>query len=214
MKKIIFLLAAFIFFSCQTSKITNSWTAENVHAKKYKNVLVLAVMKEDDRELLVNMENHLAGDLKDLGYKADASNKIFPPGTFVKGDTARAVAAINSKNFDAVLTIVLLNKVKEKYYVPGRVAYTPSAPFHDHYDRYYFTMQDRIYSEGYYAVDTKIFWETNFYDIAARQMVYSAQTRSFDPGSKVSLAHYFGVLISDHLVKRNILVKPDNPNGF
>jgi len=214
MKKIIVVLIAGMLFSCQTSKITDTWTAKNIKPKYYNKVLVLGVLKDNDRELQVKMENHLAGDLKDLGYNAIASNQVFPPGTFVRGDTARAVAAINSKDFDAVLTVVLLDKVKERFYVPGRVAYTPYSVYSNRFDRYYFTMYDRIYTEGYYTTDTKIFWESNFYDLANKQMLYSSQTRSFDPGSKESLAHYYGVLIANSLVKNNILVKPEEPRSF
>jgi hypothetical protein len=80
------------------------------------------------------MERHLAGDLNDLGYSAFAASDVFPPGTFVKGDTTKTIEALNNKGFDAVLTIVLLNKEKEKHYTPGRVIHTPYAPYHDRLD--------------------------------------------------------------------------------
>lgn len=204
------LLFTGTLISCQTSKITHTWIDNDVSPKKYSKILVLGVMTDNDRELQSKMEKHLAGDLKDLGYSAFAASEVYPPGTFVKGDTARAVTAINSKGFDAVLTVVLLNKEREKYYVPGRVVYTPYATFHSRFDRYYFTMYDRIYTEGYYATDTKIFWESNFYDVTGKKMIYSVQTRSFDPGSKESLAHYYGVLIANSLVKNKVLIRPED----
>jgi len=210
MKKFFTALIALFTISCSTSKIITSWTDENVQPKKYRNVLVLGVSKDDDRDLIVKMENHLAGDLAELGYKAEAANKIFPPGTFIKGDTARGIAAINSKNYDAVLTIVLLNKEIEKYYVPGKMINTPFSSLYQDYDKYYSTIKDRIYKEGYYTTDTKLIWESNFYDITSKKMIYAAQTRSFDPGSKESLAHYYGALISNNLVKKNILIRPED----
>jgi hypothetical protein len=172
---------------------------------------VLGVLKENDRELLSKMENHLAGDLNDLGYSAFAASDVFPSGTFIKGDTARAIEALNSKGIDAVLTIVLLNKEKEKYYVPGRTIYTPYAPYHDRLDLYYYTMYDRIQTEGYYEYATKIFWESNFYDRYIKKMIYSSQTESFDPGSKDKLAHYYGLLLANNLVKSKVLIKPEDP---
>jgi len=213
MKKMIMVLLAGVLFSCQTSKITNSWTAPGISPKQFNKILVLGVLKDNDHDLQTKMEKHLAGDLKDLGYVAYAASEEYPPGTFVKGDTARAVEAINSKGFDAVLTIVLLNKEKERYYVPGRIVYSPYFTFHDRFSRYYYTMYDRIYTEGYYTTDTRIFWESNFYDIREKRMIYSAQTRSFDPGSKESLAHYYGLLIAENMVKNNVILKPE-PIGF
>jgi len=211
MKKMLWVLCSAVLFSCQTSKITATWTDKNVSPKKYIKILVIGVLKDDDRELQSKMEKHLAGDLNDLGYSAFAASDVFPLGTFVKGDTAKAIEALNSKGFDAVLTVVLLNKEKEKHYVPGRVMYTPYAPYHDRLDLYYYTMYDRIQTEGYYETATKIFWESNFYDRESRKMIYSSQTESFDLGSKESLAHYYGVLLANNLVKSKVLIRPEEP---
>ena len=213
MKKMMLVLIAGVLFSCQTSKITDSWTAKDNIPKYFNKILVLGVLKDIDRDLQSKMEKHLAGDLKEMGYQAYAASEIYPPGTFVRGDTARAIKAMNEKEFDAVLTIVLLNKEKERYYVPGRVVYTPYVTIHNRFDRYYYIMYDRIYSEGYYATDTKYFWESNFYDIGAKKMIYSAQTQSFDPGSKENLAHSYGMLIAENLEKSGIILKSE-PRGF
>ena len=209
MKKLLLLFAiSLIIQSCQTSKITKSWSDKDLKSKKYTRVLVLGVFRETDSSLQVKMENHLAKDLKELGYSAFAANEIFPSGTFIKGDTVRARKVISSYEFDAVLTIVLLDKVKEKYYVPGKMVYTPYAGYVDRFDQYYSTMSDRIHTEGYYATETKIFWESNFYDVNEKKLVYSAQTRSFDPGSKETLAHFYGLLLVNNLVKKKILKEP------
>ena len=211
MKKIFLILCTVFLFSCQTSKITATWTDNNVSPKKYNKILVLGVLKDNDHELESKMEKHLAGDLNDLGYSAFAASDVFPSGTFIKGDTTKAIEALNSKGFDAVLTIVLLNKEKEKQYIPGRVIHTPYAPYHDRLDLYYYTMYDRIQTEGYYESGTKIFWESNFYDRNSKKMIYSSQTESFDLGSKENLAHYYGALLVNNLVKRKVLIKPEEP---
>ena len=209
MKKMLCVLGAALLFSCQTSKITSTWTDKDVSPKKYNKILVLGVLKDNDHELQSRMEKHLAGDLNDLGYSAFAASEIYPPNTFINGDTVKAIEAINNKGFDAVLTIVLLNKQKERKYVPPRIENVPA--YHDQFDRYYSNMYDRISSEGYYTNDTKIFWESNFYDHAAKKLIYTSQTRSFDPGSKESLAHYYGVLLANDLVKSGVLIKPEEP---
>lgn len=208
MKKIFLVLCTAILFSCQTSKITNTWTDPNVSPKKYTKILVLGVLKDNDRELQSKMEKHLARDLNDLGYSAFAASDVYPPGTFINGDTLRAVEAINSKGFDAILTIVLRNMEKERTYVPGRVM---NMPYNDQFDRYYYTTYERIYTEGYDTTATKFFWESNFYDYTAKKLIYSSQTHSFDTGSKESLAHYYGLLLANNLVKSRVLIKPEEP---
>lgn len=208
MKKIFLVLCTAILFSCQTSKITNTWTDPNVSPKKYTKILVLGVLKDNDRELQSKMEKHLARDLNDLGYSAFAASDVYPPGTFINGDTLRAVEAINSKGFDAILTIVLRNMEKERTYVPGRVM---NMPYNDQFDRYYYTTYERIYTEGYDTTATTFFWESNFYDYTDKKLIYSSQTHSFDTGSKESLAHYYGLLLANNLVKSRVLIKPEEP---
>jgi hypothetical protein len=211
MNKIFLVFCIVVLCGCQTSKIIHTWTDKNISPRKYNKILVLGVLKDDDNELQANMEQHLAGDLKDLGYSAFAASDVYPVGTFIKGDTARAIEAMNDKGFDAVLTVVLLNKEKEKHYVPGRIFYTPYGTYSDQLDRYYLTMHDRIYTEGYYTTDTKFFWESNFYDRNAKKMIYSSQTQSFEAGSKEKLAHHYGLLLANNLVKSRVLIRPEDP---
>ena len=148
-------------------------------------------------------------DLYNLGYNAVAANQVFPPGTFVKGDSARAKAAIADKGYDAVMTIVLLDKKKEQVYVPGRVTDHSYYLRYGRFDRYLTEVSERIYTPGYYTEETKYYWENNFYDIAARKLIYSARSRSFDTNSRNSLAHTYGQLLTENLIKSKILFAPD-----
>jgi hypothetical protein len=212
MKKLFLLPLLALLFACQPSKITQSWTAKDATPKKYKKILVLGVLTDNDNQLQVLIEDHLAGDLKDLGYNAIAANKIFPPGTFVLGDTVRAKAAVADKGFDGILTVVLLDKKKDKYYVPGRITDYNNIDHYGRFDRYYNAITERIITPGYYGEETKYIWENNFYDLYSKKLVYSARSRSFDYTSKSTLAHTYGELMAESLVNKNILIKPEKPD--
>ena len=203
------VLIIIMLVGCQSSKITHTWKDKDITPRKYNKILVLGVLNEDDHELQSKMERHIAGDLNELGYSAFAASDVYPANTFIKGDTIKAIEAINSKGFDAVLTIVLLNKEKEKSYVPGKPVSTPS--YTGQFDRYYLNMHDRISTEGYYTTTTRIFWQSNFYDYIYKKMIYASQTRSFDPGSRDQLAHRYGLLLVNNLVKNQVLIKPEEP---
>ncbi len=210
MKKIFFIPVLALLISCQPSKITQSWAAKDARPTKYKKILVLGVLTDNDIELQTKIETHLADDLREMGYLAIPANKVFPPGTFVKGDTARATAAINGKGFDAILTIVLLDKKKEPYYVPGRITNYTYFEQQSRFNRYINNVSEQIYSPGYYSVETKYIWENNFYDLNSKKLIYSARSRSFDITSKTTLAHTYGLLMAQSLVDKNILIKPDS----
>ncbi len=208
MKKLFFISLLAFLISCQPSKITQSWTAKDVAPKQYKKILVLGVLTDNDNELQTKMENHLADDLRAMGYLALASNKIFTPGTFIKGDTATAKAALEGKGFDAILTIVLLDKKKEPYYVPGKITDYDKYNQTGFFNRYYNAVAEKIYTPGYYGEETRYIWENNFYDLTSRQLIYTARSRSFDFVSKNALAHTYGQLLAESLVNKKILIKP------
>jgi len=208
MKQIIkvFLAALFIFASCTSSRITSSWKSPDIQQKKYKKILVLGLLKETDYLLREKMEEHIIGDLKELGYDAVCSCVEYDKKAFNNMKEQQAIQKLNTGGIDAVLTVVLLDKTKERYYVPSRMNYTPYSMYHRDWWGYYSTMYDRIYEPGYYETSTKFFWESNFYDLETTQLLYSVQTESFDPGSTQSLAHEYGKLIVNSMVKDQVLL--------
>ncbi|MES1197798.1 MAG: hypothetical protein ABUL41_00800 [Chitinophagaceae bacterium] len=207
MKQVKYIGVIFLFLamSCGTSRITSSWKAENVQPKKFNKILVLGLIRDADRSIREKMEQHLLGDLKEKGYNAICACEEYGPKSFENMSEKEAIDKLSNSGIDAVLTIVLLDKTKEKFYSPGRVYYSPYYNYHNRFWGYYNTMHDRIYSEGYYQVDTKYFWESNLYDMESKQLVYSVQTQSFDPSSSQSLAHEYGNLIVNDLVKSNVI---------
>lgn len=189
------LLASLFVTACSTTKITSSWKAANLQPKKYNKILVLGLIKDSDRSLQEKMEAHLVDDLKSKGYNAVSSLQEFGPKAFSNATEAEAIARLKQSNIDAVVTIVLLNKQKERNYVPGRMYYSPYVMYYKRFWPYYGTLNYRIYEPGYYVTDTKYFWESNLYDVSTQSLLYSVQTKSFDPANSESLGHTYGKLI-------------------
>ncbi|MFC0775099.1 hypothetical protein [Terrimonas alba] len=200
-------IIALFLAGCTSSRITSSWKDENVSPKQYNKILVLGLIRETDRTIRENMENHFVGDLQALGYNAVSSLKEYGPKAFEKMDEEAALAKLNNSGVDAVVTIVLLDKEKEKRYVPGYINYSPYGYYYNRFWGYYGTMNRRIYEPGYYVTDTKYFWESNFYDMGTQKLLYSVQTQSFDPANSESLGHEYGQLIVKNMVKNGIVAK-------
>ncbi|MBL7747979.1 MAG: hypothetical protein JNM19_11155 [Chitinophagaceae bacterium] len=199
---IILLLVA---VGCTTSKITSSWKESSHVPKLYNKVMVLGLIRESDRTIQENMENHLVGDLKDLGYNAVSSMGEYGPKAFDNMTEEEAIGKIKNGGIDAVVTIVLLDKEKERKYVPGNTHYSPYGYYYNRFWGYRATLYRRIYEPGYYVTDTKYFWESNLYDMVTQKLVYSVQTQSFDPANTESLGHEYGQLIMQDMVKNNVI---------
>ena len=194
-----------ILISCSTSQITRSWKSYDAQEKSFKRILVLGLLHENDRLLKEKMEAHIVGDLKSLGYDAICSCEEYDAKTFANMKESEALQKLNGGGIDAVLTVVLLDKTKERYYVPNKRDHNSYTTYYNDWWSYYSTIQDRIYQPGYYVEDTKYFWGSNFYELATKQLFYSVQTKSFDPASKDALAHEYGNLIINDMVKNKIL---------
>jgi hypothetical protein len=205
---ILFMIAA----GCSSSKITTSWKAEDAVAGKYKKILVVGFIREADRSIQEKMENHLAGDLKALGYNAVSSLQEYGPKAFDNMDEEIALDKLNSSGVDAVITIVLLDKERERSYVPSAIHYSPYGTYYNRFWGYRSVLYNRIYEPGYYVTNTKYFWESNLYDMATQKLIYSVQTQSFDPDNSEKLGHEYGQMIVKNMVKQNVLQDQDSQN--
>lgn len=213
MKKVrtVGFLAIFLFInSCSTfTKITSTWKADNITPKPYNKVMVLGIIREADRNIRIEMENHLVDDLKALGYNAFSAYQEYGPKMFQNMTEQEANKTLSKDDVDAVLTIVLLDKQKERYYVPRTIIYSPYVLYHSRMWGYYYSLSSRIDVPDYYDVSTKYFWESNFYDLTENKLLFSVQTQSFDPSSVSDLAHEYGQKIIQSMTKTGVLQKQE-----
>lgn len=207
MKKIVAFSLILVVMGCSSSRITSSWKDSTHQSKNYSKILVLALSGDPDRTVREKMEQHLAGDLRELGYTAVTATQEYGPKAFDGIKETEAVNLLAERGIEAVITIVLLDKEKERYYAPAYIRNTPYAIYQDHFWNYYITMNGRIYSPGYYTLDTRYFWESNFYDLFDSKLLYSVQSQSFTPESTNSMAHEYGQMIVQDMEKSNIVRK-------
>lgn len=196
-----------ILNACSSTQITHTWKVANFSSKKFDKILVVGIQEDADFTKKEKMESELVDDLKNAGFNAYSAVQQFGPKAFRSSKEDVVVAELQGSGFDAVITIVLLSKEKEKHYVPASIYYSPYVMYHRHFIGYYNTMYARIYSPGYYVENKRYFWESNLYDLSKKELIYSVQTESYDPSSSKQLAHEYGELIVNDMIKNNVLVK-------
>ena len=213
MKRILYLelssIMIILLFACSTSRITSSWTPAELTPRQFNKIMVLGLTGSAERDFRQKMEQHIVEDLQTRGYKAVSAFATYGPKEFEGSDEKTSLEKLKADGVEAVLTVVLLNKERERYYVPSRVRYSPYIIYQNRFWGYYRTIYDRVYTPGYYTSTTKYFWETNLYDLSDMSLIYSTQTESFDPESSERLGHEYGKLIINDLASKNVL-KPAN----
>jgi hypothetical protein len=201
--RFLFLLA--ILSGCTSTRITSRWSSPEHPASVARNILVMAIVRWEDRSIRETMERHLAEDLRQAGFDAVSSWEVYGPKAFDHLSEEEAIATIRNSGYDAVLTIVLLNKDRERSYYPGTFYFSPFVYYYNNWWGYQMMMMNRVYQPGYYMTSTRYFWESNLYEMATQQLVYSVQTRSFDPSSTESMAHEYGEMIAGEIVSRALV---------
>ncbi|MEP7238985.1 MAG: hypothetical protein ABI685_13995 [Ferruginibacter sp.] len=206
LSKILACLTVTVFlFSCNSTKITSSWKAENTVNKLYHNIMVWGILPETDSITRRQMETHLVNDLIDKGYHAVASLDVYKLRAYKKFTAKEIIEEFQSTGVDAVITIVLLNKEKEEKYYPASVFNQPVNQT-DNLNRYYSNVYDKVLTPGYYISTTNYFWEASLFEVGADKLTYSVRTRSFDPTTTEMLAHENGQLIMKDMLKQKIIL--------
>lgn len=184
MKKMLTLFtAAVLVYSCSSTKITGSWKSPKQPVKTYSSVFVVSL--SSNNTVRGTIENDLALALEKQEIISYKGMDEFPPG--VKKDSVSKddiLGSMRNKKADAILTVSLIRKETESRYVPGSgVPYAP-VPIYSYYSDfsgYYSYWQPYIYSPGYYEQSRSYYMETNLYDSGTEQLVWSAQSRTYNP---------------------------------
>jgi len=200
-------MAALLLFSCNSTKILSSWKAEDANAHKFDKVLVIGMMGARDRDIRESVENSMVQQLEANGIKGVAASKQYGPRTFRNMKEEEAVKMVNDDRFDGVVVIEMIDKNKEKSYTPGSVTYSPYGVIRGRWYPHYSVLYDRIYTPGYYSVSTNYSLELNLYDTKNDRLEYSAQARTFDPGSAQALASDFSKTVVADMMKKGVIVK-------
>lgn len=200
MKKFIKYSLIFLLAGCSSAKITTVWKSPAfTDTGKINKILVLSIINQKDRSLQEMMENKVVSNLMQLGYSAFSSLEAYGPKIFEGLSEKQALEKIRNSGADAVITIVLLNKHREKRFVEPRTQ--PAGGFWNYYDFRY----NKVFEPGYYVTDTKYFWETNLYYTDSQQLLYSAQTRSFEYETKQAMSNDYASLIVADMLKRKVI---------
>lgn len=188
--------------SCRPStEITGSWKNPNQRAmaatEEIQSILVTALTERTNARQKV--EDDVAAALQSQGFKTVKSIDVLPP-TFTNGKTPdknELLARIKETNADAILTIALIDEETETRYTPGNVAYAPIPRFgyYGTFWGYYHTWSPTLYSPGYYNENKVYFIETNLYDAETEELLWSAQSETYNPGSLPNFSREFSRMV-------------------
>lgn len=184
-KYLFILFLALLVSACGPSqRIVNSWiNPDATSTGPYKSIFIIVL--SPSKETSFSVEDRMAGIIASRGQKYVLSSAVFPPNIAISEDFTREqmAEAIGRTGCDAVFVIALLDIQTVETYQPGRAYYPMNYGMYGSYYGYYNYYYPQVYSQGYYTSDKTYYIETNFYDLATDNLLWSIQSEAYNPSS-------------------------------
>jgi len=204
------IVTIFLAGCSSTKESTGVWVnKEKIQGKSYDNFFVIVMTA--DIEARVRLENDIAATIVSRGHKAIKSYEVLPAD--LKDPKPPAVDAliekIKASDCNAVFVASLLDKNDEIRYTSGgtyytmRTDYSWAGTFFGYYSHYYST----ISTSGYYTNDKTYFMQSNLFDKASQELMFSVQSEIFNPSSLASGSRTYISTLMKQLEKAKLLKK-------
>ncbi len=208
---IIAFFASVIFMGCaSSSKVVYSWVnSENFGKKEYKKIFIMALTEDRNAQTLV--ENSFIEPIRNLGIDVVTGNQSFQK-TFTKSSLPakeEILKKVSELKCDLIFLISLLDSKSETRYVPGSYYHAPYPRYgyYGMFGTYYGYWTGVIYEPGYYTTQNTYFLEGNLFDAATENILWSVQSRTYDPRDIQSFSKEYCRLVINQAMKDGVIKK-------
>ena len=177
--RLVLALAMTLTVAACATKPLAEWHDSNF-AGKVDNVLIIGV--SDQPVVRRQFEDTFVKELAALGVKAKPSYQLLTDEQISSKDALEA--ALRDQSMDTVLITRVIGVEQIDTYTPPTYSYSPytlDRHYRDYYSYYNHAVQ--VATPGYWDKYEVVKVESNLYDRASQQLIWSIQSESFDPGS-------------------------------
>lgn len=200
------VVIGFIISCASSTDITAVWRSPEMATGQYKNICIAAITENASNKQVVEQEMH--NQLTAKNVKATRLVDLLPykfTGSAAEKDLI--LEKVRANGNDAIITFALIKQKEETRYVPGSTVYAPPAAYgyYGTFGGYYGYNGARMYDPGYYTQDEIYFIETNLYDVKSEKLVWSVQSKTYNPSSISQFAQDFTIAITNQLIKSHVI---------
>jgi hypothetical protein len=199
------LISLIIFAACSASKEpTGVWVnKEKAQGKTYGSIFV--VVMSADIEARAKLESDLAAAAISRGYKAVKSVDVMPPSLSdpKKPTKEEIIKTVKESGCDAVLASALLKQEEAVNYNPATTKGTLTTYYS--YTNYYSNTYSSVHTPSYYSQDKNYYMQTNLYDAASEELMFTVQSTIFNPSSLDKFSKAYTSTLIGQLKKEKIL---------
>jgi hypothetical protein len=212
MKKFFVALSLIFLASCSSgTAIVSSWRDPDTSYQntEFKKILVVALLKNEATRRIT--ENRICA----IGPKFKSSYAVLN-GTTLDLTKEQKLRILKDENFDAVITMRLVDTVKETEYVPGTntsMYYGGYGGMYGGYGAYggfggWYGMYSPVYYDpGYYQESTSYLVETNIFSLEKDKLVWTGTTKSTSGSDVGLLVDSIIATVMDQMKKEGFMAK-------
>ncbi len=193
-----------VFAACQTgpqTQLVSAWQLPGYVPGGFKRVLVICVTRDGGRRR--QFEDAFAYQLSGRGVTAIPSYTLIPDDGQVPND--KLEVAIHAAKADAVLATRFLGTNTQVNYTPGFI-YGPVGPaYYGGFYGFYGSAWGYDYVPPMATTTTVVTLETDVFDAAKLEMVWSGTTQTANPGTINQGMRGFASTVIDAMAQRGIL---------
>ena len=177
------IFASLLFFSCATTKITETWKDDGYRVAPFSDLFVIGVAKEEKTRR--SFENKFVEKLKAAGIQAVASSSVMESDQ--KIEKAAILAAIEKLDIDAVLITRLISLKEEEIRSPSTSEYGRPDDYQGRYSSDYSTAYGYAHQPAQYTTSVRVGLETKLYDAGTEKLIWAATSKTANPKSNIKL---------------------------
>ncbi len=194
LKTITLTLTALAITACANTRPVGEWSNENFSGKLNK-ILIIGVTSRSERRRV--FEDKFVGGLAALNVNATPSHKLMDSSLHLSRQVVEN--AIKGQDIGAVLVTRIAGiRDKEVYRQPDNQ--DENLSYFSYYDK---SLQQA--NDGYTAQYRTVVLETNLYDTASRELVWSMQSETMDASQPRQVIEDQIKLTIDTLAKRGLI---------
>ncbi len=189
------LATLLLCIGCSSTTLSGSWKSPE-YTGKVKKVYIVGVSKQETRRRM--FEDQFTQQLGKYGVVGISSYHDFP--TAQNADIGAVTGNVKANGADSVLLTRVLSKRTEEVVNPGRIStynvspsyygrgesYRPQ-PYYRNYNSYYDRRYEMTYEPATITQFVVVTLESNLYDTASGELIWSAQLETLVEGTIDSL---------------------------
>lgn len=167
-----------IMNSCSTTNHVRDWSSSDVFDRKFNKILIMGLVNKTSLRFDLEREGVIAA--RKVNLTSIKGMSMFPPELGKPfEDLERVKDRLQEREFDAILTMAIIDVTAERYIAPER-KYVPLV-YYNQFGNYYYRTYSVVYKKGYFSLESKYFLETNLYELKTGTLVWSGRSVTFNP---------------------------------